>query len=367
MSTSFSITFANDSDSTLHQSKKRHITSPNVVNITNEDAAGSTNVGARYEDLNQDFYINEEISVERDLPKEQSRADEPYETTLKFRVVGVFDGHSELGEKASRTAGASVVKLLRSIAEQKWKSPDCPKVFDFTDDEIVGVFKQANQNILETYNYAPKTYEYPKHHNTENLSLETNKEGEKFYVDEDGHKSRLDYGTTALICILLGGDRLIVAGVGDSECAIGRQIDGRLHGEYLNEVHNTENPREARRIRKEAPQAEIRSRGYIGATDEECGVIHKLAMTRALGHSYLADFGVIPVPSIKRMTLTGNERFLIVASDGVWDGIDATQAMEFAAGGDTPKAAARRVVEKAVALYPSSAPDNTTAVVVFLH
>lgn len=42
----------------------------------------------------------------------------------------------------------------------------------------------------------------------------------------------------------------------------------------------------------------------------------QLSMTRALGHNMLADFGVIPVPTVAQRELRPENTCLVIASDG---------------------------------------------------
>ena len=45
-----------------------------------------------------------------------------------------------------------------------------------------------------------------------------------------------------------------------------------------------------------------------------------LAMSRSLGDSCLDDIGVLPVPEVTTRALKPKDRFLVIASDGVWQG-----------------------------------------------
>lgn len=47
-----------------------------------------------------------------------------------------------------------------------------------------------------------------------------------------------------------------------------------------------------------------------------------LAITRAFGDHALKKDGVIATPSIKKHLLRPSDRFLVIASDGIWDVIE---------------------------------------------
>lgn len=48
----------------------------------------------------------------------------------------------------------------------------------------------------------------------------------------------------------------------------------------------------------------------------------QLAMSRAIGDHMLTSDGVIPIPTINRIVLKQTDKWLIIATDGVWDWLD---------------------------------------------
>ena len=52
-----------------------------------------------------------------------------------------------------------------------------------------------------------------------------------------------------------------------------------------------------------------------------------LAMTRSFGDSIAHSVGVISEPEIKKYEITGNERFIIIASDGIWEYITSEECV----------------------------------------
>jgi len=42
-------------------------------------------------------------------------------------------------------------------------------------------------------------------------------------------------------------------------------------------------------------------------------------MTRALGHLFLSDYGVVCTPHISRFELSEDDKLLVVGSDGLFD------------------------------------------------
>ena len=58
--------------------------------------------------------------------------------------------------------------------------------------------------------------------------------------------------------------------------------------------------------------------GSFEAPYESC--FPGLAMSRSLGDSCLDDIGVLPVPEVTIRALKPKDRFMVIASDGVWQG-----------------------------------------------
>lgn len=55
----------------------------------------------------------------------------------------------------------------------------------------------------------------------------------------------------------------------------------------------------------------------------------QLAVTRALGDYHLKTSGVIAEPYVTRETITANEKFAVIASDGLWDVVQEYELMEY--------------------------------------
>ena len=118
-------------------------------------------------------------------------------------------------------------------------------------------------------------------------------------------------GSTAIIgLITMEVDKqvLYTANVGDSQGFIYRN-----GGQFakLSVMHTCRNSKEKERIKKAG------------------GVVFKnrvdgcLAVTRAFGDFAFKSHGVVAVPSIKRIELRMIHKYIVLASDGIWDVIDA--------------------------------------------
>ena len=56
-----------------------------------------------------------------------------------------------------------------------------------------------------------------------------------------------------------------------------------------------------------------------------------LAMSRSLGDLIVHNVGVIAEPEVIEHVLEGNDEFVILATDGVWDVVDNNQAVQLVA------------------------------------
>ena len=145
--------------------------------------------------------------------------------------------------------------------------------------------------------------------------------------------------------------------------------------------HQPFEPKEEERIRRmggevkvfpDEPPMEETGQGRVFARGEWAP---GLAVARAFGDMGAKDVGVIVTPDMRTASTGGQERVLIVASDGVWDVIDDETALAlcltFAERKDA-QAAASTLVDTAREVWESVvqdsgiAIDDISAIVVFL-
>jgi serine/threonine protein phosphatase PrpC len=135
-------------------------------------------------------------------------------------------------------------------------------------------------------------------------------------------------GATCTTVVLERG-RLAVACVGDCRCVLGK-VDGEgdpmalTYPFVMTRDHRPELRDERERV--EAAGARIDSirardgsaRGPLRVWQQE-GEAPGLMVTRSLGDGLASSLGVIAVPEVFVVPLDRHSRFLVVASDGVWD------------------------------------------------
>ena len=119
-------------------------------------------------------------------------------------------------------------------------------------------------------------------------------------IDADG------CGSTACVALVRkeGSHQVLyVANIGDTRCVLSKSGTA----ERMSIDHKGDNPDEILRIK---------SYGGI-ILDNRVGGL--LAVTRSFGDHSLKKSGVISVPHAMKYTLKPFDKFLVIASDGVWD------------------------------------------------
>ncbi|RWW34671.1 hypothetical protein GW17_00000532 [Ensete ventricosum] len=96
-----------------------------------------------------------------------------------------------------------------------------------------------------------------------------------------------------------------------------------------------------------------------------------LAMTRALGDFQLKDNGIISVPQVAHRRLTSRDRFIVLATDGVWDALSNEEAVSIVWSTDSNDDASKKLVEAArnawKSKFPSAKVDDCTAACLFFQ
>ena len=206
--------------------------------------------------------------------------------------MGVLDGHGYYGHEVSEYIKENLPMDLNRVLKTK-------KV-NLLKDDLVDTIQQ--------------TFEM------ENNSLLRNKQ-----ID-----SNLS-GSTC-VSVIYTPEKLIIANLGDSRCVLGKKINNEWKAENLTRDHKPNLPEEAERIKSYGGRIRpMRDedgnfigplRVYMKEKD-----IPGLAMTRSFGDYYASTAGTISIPEVTEHKLIPEDKFLVLASDGLFEFIDSNEVV----------------------------------------
>jgi serine/threonine protein phosphatase PrpC len=231
-------------------------------------------------------------------------------------LAGVFDGHGRDGEVVAESVATVLPKLLRQRLQAAAQQLGVP-ASDTVRPAFLAAFKDL-QGLLDAQ------FEEDVVQPMRKLQLEL----------ESAHNSALGElslplgsGSTATLA-LVTADALHVAHVGDSRAVLCRRTPGgALRAEALTVDHNV-----ASSAPGELEQVEARGGSVVGRHLAADGVEGMLQLTRSLGDVPLHRKGVVrDEPEVTSLPRTGDELFLIIASDGLWDHVSASEAVQWVA------------------------------------
>lgn len=169
-------------------------------------------------------------------------------------------------------------------------------------------------------------------------------------------------GSTA-ITLLVRGSFLLCANVGDSRAVLGKKTSFGWRAVPLSSDHKPDLPKERERILAYGGRvepfvgtihADRLTGGYVGPSrvwmsQEQ---IPGLAMSRSLGDFVASQLGVISEPDFTQVELTPEDKFVIVASDGIWEFLSSQ------------KVSTRQCVEMVGRLWEEGEEEGATEVLV---
>jgi serine/threonine protein phosphatase PrpC len=214
-----------------------------------------------------------------------------------IHFFGVFDGHGDFGAQCSNLVKDRLIEILANDTT-------------LLDDPI----KALNSAYLAT--------------------------------NDELRNSKIDksYSGTTAITILIVGDTLFVANVGDSRAVIAVKDGNRIVAKDLSSDHTPFRKDECERVKLcgarvlTLDQLEGRMDPNIQCwSDKVSHVNHRprlwfqdasTAFTRSMGDNAAAQFGVIAVPEVLRLQLTPNHLFFVVASNGAFDRLSSQAVVD---------------------------------------
>ncbi|XP_077683307.1 integrin-linked kinase-associated serine/threonine phosphatase 2C isoform X1 [Eretmochelys imbricata] len=208
---------------------------------------------------------------------EECRPLPPQITRVSY--FAVFDGHG--GVRASKFAAQNLHQNL---------------IRKFPKGEVVSVEKTVKRCLLDSFKHTD----------------------EEFLKQASSQKPAWKDGSTAT-CVLAVDNILYIANLGDSRAILCRyNEESQKHTALsLSKEHNPTQYEERMRIQK------------AGGNVRDGRVLGVLEVSRSIGDGQYKRSGVISVPDIKRCQLTHNDRFIMLACDGLFKVFSPEEAVNF--------------------------------------
>ncbi|KAM6442309.1 integrin-linked kinase-associated serine/threonine phosphatase 2C [Liasis olivaceus] len=197
----------------------------------------------------------------------------------RVSYFAVFDGHG--GVRASTYAAQNLHQNL---------------IRKFPKGEVPSVEKAIRRCLLDTFKHTD----------------------EEFLKQASSQKPAWKDGSTAT-CVLVIDNTLYIANLGDSRAILCRyNEESQKHTALsLSKEHNPTQYDERMRIQK------------AGGNVREGRVLGVLEVSRSIGDGQYKRFGVVSVPDVKRCQLTHNDRFILLACDGLFKVFSPEEAVNF--------------------------------------
>ena len=211
--------------------------------------------------------------------------------------MGVCDGHGGYGQEVSEYLKENLPMDLNRII----KSKKLDLIKDDLSEVIIDTFIMENNSLLR------------------NKQIDTDSSG------------------STCVSVIYTPQKLIIANLGDSRCVLGKIENGEWKHENLSRDHKPDLKEEADRIK----QAGGRIRPMLDEDGCYVGPLRVymkdqdfpgLAMTRSFGDYYASLAGTISIPEISEHVLSKEDRFIILASDGLFEFINSEEVVKIVKG-----------------------------------
>lgn len=246
-------------------------------------------------------------------------------------LFGVFDGHGTYGHLVS-----TFIKKVITLS--------IPEFFaEAQESDIINFLNQSIDQVIQKLN-------------SSNIDINIS-------------------GST-LCLVIVSGPQIVCANIGDSRCIIGKLTE--IWGyEVLSIDHKPTVYDEAQRIEQAGglvsvvPNVRNKTQGMLRVWTDDPD-IPGLAMTRSIGDKIMKNIDVIDRCDIIKYRVTNEDKFIILATDGVWDVISNEEAVRIVARywkEGKSELACKSLADAATRKWEDcgSRVDDISLVIVFLH
>jgi serine/threonine protein phosphatase PrpC len=179
-----------------------------------------------------------------------------------------------------------------------------------------------------------------------------------------------EFSGTTLSMAIIRGNHVTGVNIGDSRVILGKEDAGRIVAEDITFDHKPDSPKEKERI--------LACGGRVFAVEYDDGIdgpprvwlghmdIPGLAMSRSLGDVVAHSAGVISEPEFTEFELNpATDKFLVVATDGLWEFVDNQETVDMVEGQSGPMDAVDVLVTEAATrwMHEEQVIDDTTIIV----
>uniref|UniRef100_A0A0G4IBV6 PPM-type phosphatase domain-containing protein n=1 Tax=Chromera velia CCMP2878 TaxID=1169474 RepID=A0A0G4IBV6_9ALVE len=199
--------------------------------------------------------------------------------------------------------------------------------------------------------------------------MKTEKELESCGVD-------VAFSGTTCVSVMIKNRALICANIGDSRAVMARCRAGKWYAIPLSDDHKPDRADEMKRIVASGGKVE----SFKGDQGEAIGPARVwlrhteapgLAMSRSFGDGIAKTVGVTCEPEFKSAEMTSDDKFIVLASDGVWEFLsneDVVKIVRRHWQKNNAESACDELVQQAVLRWKQEEEvvDDTTVIVVFL-
>lgn len=184
-------------------------------------------------------------------------------------IIGVSDGHGSYGHQISKYVCDMLPKKIKNLSE----------------DNIKESFILTNNSLIKN--------------------------------------SKIDCSLSGASCsiIIITPEKLISSNLGITKAVIARYEKGQYNTINLAKEHNLYDSNEMKRVLNNGGRIK-ENKIYIKNSE-----IPGLNITRSFGDNIAHSIGVSDVPYTKEFYFNGNEKFIILASDGIWKFIDSDESV----------------------------------------
>ena len=182
-------------------------------------------------------------------------------------------------------------------------------------------------------------------------------------------KINTKFSGSTLVSVFIVGDTIICANIGDSRAVLATKKNSWVAID-LSRDHKPDVNEESQRILQAGGRIHSMNNGplRIWLPDED---VPGLSMTRSIGDTLCTSIGLIYKPEIITRKIIINDKFIIIASDGIWEYINSKEAVDICAElckSGNSQSCCEILMKEAVKRWKenSDSIDDITIIVVFL-